>query len=276
MGVRRSEGARAGAPARTHRAVRLAVGGLALVGSLALGATAAGASRPGRSGSSDGSSPTWNPDPSVDTQAPTIPSSVTVAQAQTWLLGALTLRANALSALDTAISNASGLANPVRNALVADVATAANGVDALTSSVEKDTTLGALRNDAWAMVNTYRVLSVVEPQVHLTLVAERQLAIEGHIAHLQPGLETAIRAELPSKAAHTLMSLDNDLSAGLSTIENNASGVIADMLAQSPSDYVDASTIIAADSKTVAQTWGVVSSVRGDIRHILALFAGQS
>lgn len=278
MDVGRSEGARAGTPARSSRAraARLAAGALVLAGTLAVGATAAGASRPHRARGGDGSGSTWNPDPTVDTQAPTIPSSVSVADAQAWLLGALALRSSELATLDTAIANASGLPSSVQNTLVADVATAANGMDDLTASVKKDTSLGALRADAWSMVNTYRVFSVVEPQVHLTLVAERQLAIEGQVAHIQPGLETAIGADRLSKAARTLKSLDNDLSSGLSSIENNASGVVADMLAQSPSDYTDAATIITADTKTAAQTWGLVSSVRGDVRHILSLLAGQA
>lgn len=277
MEVRRSEGARRWAPVRSLRATaRLGAGALVLAGTFALGATAAGASRPAHARGKDGSGSTWNPDPTNDIQAPTIPSSVTVSQAQTWLLGALTLRSNELDALDTAISNASYLPGSVSSSLLSDVATAANGMDSVTASVKKDTTLGALRADAWSMVNTYRVLSVVEPQIHLTLVAERQLSIESKIARIQPGLETAIGADHLSRAARTLKSLDNDLSNGLSSIESNASGVVADMLAQSPSDYADAATIIAADAKTAAQTWGIVSSARGKVRHILSLLAGQS
>jgi hypothetical protein len=260
---------------RVSTAARAGVAILAVVASVTLGAGSSWASRPLRASGGD-SAPAWNPDPSADTQAPTIPASVSIPQAQAWLLGALQLRATQLQALSSAIAHASSLPSAVRNALAGDVATATSGIDALLASVEKDTTLAALRADGASMVDTYRVFSVVEPQVRLSLTAERQLAIASQIARLQPGLETAISAVQASKAATTLQGIDSDLSNELAAIVTNANAVVVDMLAQSPSDYEDATSVIAADAKVIAKTWGLVGSARDDVRHIVAVLAGQS
>lgn len=254
--------------------MRLATGALALAGCLGAGAGAAGAAVT-HGGGRAGAGAAWDPDPTADVQAPVIPDSVSVAQAQDWLAGALQLRAQELTSLQNDVSNANGLPDAVRNGLNGDLTTAANGIAGLTASVQKDTTLGALRGDATTMVLTYRVFSVVEPEVHLTIVAERQLAIASQIARLQPGLETAMKTEQSLRTDSTLHGLDASLTNDLATVQSNASGVVSDMASVSPSDYADAATVIAADAKVVAGDWATVSDARSVVGKILSVLAGQ-
>ncbi len=224
-----------------------------------------------RSGGKDGAG--WNPDPTADVQAPVIPDNVSVATAQNWLAGALQLRAQELSSLQGDVNNATGLPAAVRASLDADLTTAAAGMARLTTSVEKDTTLAALRSDAATMVLTYHVFSVVEPQVHLTVVAEHQLAVASQIGRLQPGLETAIKAE-GSRTSGTLHGLDVTLSSDLATVQSNANGVVSDLSTVGPTDYLDAAGVVVADTKVVTGDWSTVADARATIGKILSLLAG--
>lgn len=260
-------GRRHGGPCR----LRAATGALVLVGALGLGGVAGATSH---RGGKEGGGASWDPNPTEDAQAPTIPGTVTVPQAQDWLSGALQLRAQELSSLETDVSNETSLPAGVRNNLSNDLTTAANGVAGLTTSVQKDTTLAALRSDASAMVLTYRVFSVVEPEVHLTIVSERQLVIAGQILHLQPGLQTAIKTEQGSRTASTLRALDATLSGDLSTIQSDAGVVVSDMGSVTPSAYGSAVGAIAADTKLIAGDWSTISDARGTLSKILSLLAG--
>ena len=153
-GRQRHEG-RAGSTGPTlsvtvRRAARLAAGTVALVGGVWC-SSVAGASQT-RSGGRDGGGTTWPPDPSADVQPPAIPDSVSVTQAQSWLAGALQLRAQELTSLENDVSNADNLPPSVRTQLNGDLTTASNGIAGLTASVQKASTLAALRVDArkWA------------------------------------------------------------------------------------------------------------------------------
>lgn len=251
----------------------------AVVGLLVLGSVTAGASS--TSGhpatvASDGGSPTWSPDPTVDTQPPVIPATVPVGTVRTWLAGALELRAEELGALQASLAAANGVPDAVRASLASDLSTAVAGIDGLSAGLSKDTTLVALRADAGAMVTTYRVFSVVEPQVHLALEAERQLAVGSQIAHLRPALQTAIKTEQNLKASGTLTSLATALGAGLTSLQGSASGVVTDLLSQDPGNYTEAAAAVTADTKAVANGWSIVGTVRSDVGRILSLLAGQS
>lgn len=255
-----------------RHALRAAAGALVMVGALGAGGVAGASVSHG--GGKDGGGASWDPSPTEDAQAPSIPDTVTVAQAQDWLSGALQLRAQELSSLQTDVGNDTSLPTDVRNNLNGDLSTAANGIAGLTTSVQKDSTLDALRSDASTMVLTYRVFSVVEPEVHLTIVGERQLAIAGQILHLQPGLETAIKTEQGSRTASTLRALDATLTSDLSTIQSNAGVVVSDMGSVSPSAYDSAVGAITADTKVIAGDWSTISDARSTVRKILSLLAG--
>ena len=277
-GRQRHEG-RAGSTGPTlsvtvRRAARLAAGTVALVGGVWC-SSVAGASQT-RSGGRDGGGTTWPPDPSADVQPPAIPDSVSVTQAQSWLAGALQLRAQELTSLENDVSNADNLPPSVRTQLNGDLTTASNGIAGLTASVQKASTLAALRVDATAMVLAYRVFSVVEPEVHLTVVAERQLGVARQISGLQPGLETAIKTEQGSRTGTTLEGLEATLTSDLATLQSSAGAVVTDMAAVSPSSYGTAVPVISADTKVVSNDWGTVSNARGVVGRILSLLAGQA
>lgn len=275
--VRSNEVARAaeaGAGPRAGRIARIAVGAAALVGSLGVAATPAGASRPAHNHRHDNGS-TWNPDPSGDSQPPSIPSTVSVSQVQAWLATALQLRSEELGSLQASISNAGDLPDSVRSSLNGDVRSAANDIATLTVSAAKDGTLAALRADAAQMIGD-RVFAVVEPQAKLVLQSEHQLAMAANIAKLKPGIETAIKTEESSKDARTLKGLDTTLTSDLSSLESSASGVVTDLLSQTPSDYTDASTAITTDTKTVADDGATLGQARGAVGKIVSLLAGHS
>lgn len=261
----------AGASGRHHG------GGGGGVGAVPAGASAAHHGGGGRDKviHNDGNSGSWPPDPSADTTAPTIPSSVPVATAQAWLAGALALRSQQLGTLESTVTNATDLPPAVQSSLQGDLSTTAAAVSALAGGLPKDTSLSAIRSDAAAMVGL-RAISVVEPQVHLVLEAEHQLGVAERIAHLEPALETAIKTEQSSKASGTLADLEGSLSGAVAQVETATSAVVPDLLAQSPSDAKDATAAIAADQKTLSNGWTAISGAKGDLHHIVSLLARPS
>lgn len=236
------------------------------------GAAHQGGGNRGKAVHTDANGGAWPPDPSADTTAPVIPSSVSVSNAQAWLAGALSLRSQQLGTFENAVTNATDLPQSVQSSLEDDLSKAADAVSALAGGVPKDTTLDAIRSDAAAMV-ALRVISVVVPQAHLVLEAERQLTVAEKIARLEPAIETAIKTEQSTKASGTLADLASSLSGAVGQVETSTSSVVPDLLAQSTADPKDATAAIAADQKALSDGWTAISAAKGDLHRIVALLA---
>src|SRR5581483_3542935 len=101
-------------------------------------------------------------------------------------------RLDTLHADSTLVAGATHLADGDRTQLTAIITHDSDGLRALKTKVDGETQLAPLVDDLRSVVDDYRVYVLVEPQVHLTVAADRGLAIVGFFDDIAPKLQHAI------------------------------------------------------------------------------------
>jgi len=164
----------------------------------------------------------------------------TFSQAQQRVETALSARVTRLNALLGAVDNtANKLTDADRQALQNDISTVElPGIQALEPQAQQATTCPQLRSVARAMVFNFRVYVVMTPQVHLTIVADTESAIETTVAGLEPTIQAAIQnAQEHGKNVSGAEAAFADLQSKVSAAQSSTSGVAAQVLAQTPQGY---------------------------------------
>jgi hypothetical protein len=183
---------------------------------------------------------------------------------------ALALRQDRLAVLTGEVASAKTLTPSDRSRLAARVAAETAGIDALAVKVPRDETWLQLGTDAKKMVLDYRVFVVMSPQVHLTISADTETAVESGMQKLEPGLEAAIehaQAEgenvRPAKIAYAALvdQVDN--------AESDSSGVAVAVLATSPAGYPGNMTVFVNARSSLVQGRTALVTARSDIETIV-------
>ena len=164
----------------------------------------------------------------------------TFSQAQQRVESALSARVTRLNALLSAVDNtAVKLTDADRQTLQNDISTVElPGIEALQPQAQQATTCPQLRTVARAMVFNFRVYVVMTPQVHLTIVADTESAIETTVAGLEPAIQAAIQnAQAHGKNVSGAEAAFADLQGKVSAAQSSTNGVAAQVLAKTPQGY---------------------------------------
>jgi hypothetical protein len=108
------------------------------------------------------------------------------------LLDRIDKRLADLTAVESVIAAAKQLTDAHRSALTALVTTARTGLGTLRSTVAAETTPAGLKAATGQMVNSFRVYTLANPQVHLTIATDLETAAAAALTTLAGHLEQAI------------------------------------------------------------------------------------
>lgn len=263
----------------TARVVRARLAALGLAALVAAGgavvapaAPAAAASRrPGPGGPGAGL-PT---DPVADAVAPVIPAGTPLAAAQHWVEQALSLRQARLTSLTAAVAGPNDASPADRPKLAALISAATTGIDNLLTTVQGATTLDEVRTAAASMVVSYRVFSMLSPQVRLVLRCDALLAPAEKLQALEPGIQALITTEHASKqVTRRAQNLYRVFAAELQSLVSTVDSLDTQLLSETASSYPAALGAFAAARPQLAGASAELGLARVELRQMAALFAG--
>jgi hypothetical protein len=170
---------------------------------------------------------------------PTAPTGNRLSYCQGRSDAAITRRLTTLAHDAELVQGATHLTAGDRSTLANLITNDQAGLSALKTKVDDDSTLAACRSDGMTIVTAYRIYVLVEPQVHLTIAADRLDAVAERITDAGTRLQAIINRrrsqgkEVDPGAQDAL----NDLNAKVAAATAAAGPVPAEVLALTPSGY---------------------------------------
>ena len=169
-------------------------------------------------------------------------------------------RLTTLQADSVLVSKATHLTDANRNSLSSLIATDQNGLTALKSTIDGDTDLASALKDARRIVTDFRIYVLVEPQVHLTVAADRVAAIADRFADLDTKLQAKIdTAKQDGKDTATEQQALDDAKSKVADASRSASGVPSSVLALTPAGYP-------GNRDTLVQARGELETAHTDLK----------
>jgi hypothetical protein len=203
-------------------------------------------------------------------QSTTVASRPAFIAARQAVERALVSRQHRLALLTTEVAAAKSLTSSDQSTLKASLAAESTGIDALAVKVPTDATWLELGTDAKKMVVDYRVFVVMSPQVHLTISADTETAVESGMQDLEPALAAAIaRAKAAGKNVGPEQIAYADLLNQLTSAESDSAGVSAAVLATAPAGYPGNKTVFVNSRSSLVQGRTALVTARGDIATIV-------
>jgi hypothetical protein len=135
-----------------------------------------------------------------------------------------------------------------------------SGLSALKTKIDGDTSLASCHADAMTIVTGYRVYVLVEPQVHLTIAADRISAVAETLRDVATRLETRLaqRKAQGKEVDPGAQDAVNDLNARVAAATAAVSGVPSQVLALTPAGYP-------ANKATLQSARGALETARHDV-----------
>ena len=113
-----------------------------------------------------------------------------------------------------------------------------SGLTSLKTTIDQTTDPTTCHTDALTIVTSYRIYVLVQPQVHLTIAADRVLAITQRLTDLAAKQQARITAaEANHKNVGDAQAKHDDMVTQIAAAQNDASGVPGEVLALTPSGY---------------------------------------
>jgi hypothetical protein len=210
--------------------------------------------------------------PSISSSGPLNPKTknpTTFNAAKAFVEHQLALRQQRLANLTNEVAKAADLTSSDRATLTSDLSSETAGINALAAKVPNDTTWAELKADAKSMVVDYRVFVVMSPQVHLTIAADTESAIEQKLQAAEPKIEALIRYEQSKgKDVHGAQVAYDALVVEVAGAEHDTAGVSAAVLATSPSGYPANMTIFLNAHSNLLQGRAALAAARSDLHTI--------
>lgn len=162
-------------------------------------------------------------------------TAATLSQTQQQVESDLSGRVAQLNTLLSEVNASTQLTASDRQTLQNDISTIElPGIEGLQPQVTQATTCAELRQEAHAMVFTYRVHLVMTPQTHLTIAADIETSVEGLFVRLEPSITAALQsAAARGKDVTAAQSADTDLQNQITAAQDASNGLSAQVLAQS-------------------------------------------
>ena len=161
-------------------------------------------------------------------------SCPTLATARQRVEQGLATRSADLSRLDAVVAGAASLTSSDRATLETDLSDEANGLAALDQAAATAATCPALAEDRRAMVVTFRVGSVLAPEVDLVVLADRLSSLVATLTAYEPALRSAVAGAGGPGGAEALLA---DYQDRVRVAAGDLSGLTATLLAQTPAGY---------------------------------------
>lgn len=148
-------------------------------------------------------------------------------------------RLETLHALGLDVSNAKDLASADRSSLSGLINSDVSGLTSLRGKVAGETTVAAVRADAQAMVDDYRVYLLVVPKVHLTNVFDIESAVVPALQKVHDKLAARV-ASAPGGGTAAEKSELADMQARIQAAQQAITGQVTTLLGIQPSPNADA------------------------------------
>ncbi|HEV2343823.1 MAG TPA: hypothetical protein VGS97_07010 [Actinocrinis sp.] len=159
--------------------------------------------------------------------------------AQTLTTSRIDGRLETLRALSMVVNNATHLSTADRSTLGSLINSDISGLTSLRSKVAAESTVAAVRADATAMVDDYRVYMLVVPKVHLTNVFDIESAAATALQKVHDKLATRVAAA-PGGGTSAEKSQLADMQAQIQAAQQADANRVATLLGIQPSPNADA------------------------------------
>lgn len=200
----------------------------------------------------------------------TAASGTALKEAQTLTTARIDGRLATLNALNLAVNNAAHLATADRSSLSGLIASDVSGLTSLRTKVAAETTVAAVRTDAAAMVDDYRVYMLVVPKVHLTNAFDIESAAAATLQKVHDKLAARV-ASAPGGGTAAEKAELADMQTQIQAAQQSDAGRVATLLGIQPSP--DASALHSALTPLVGDAKDArkdLVKARADAKDVLA------
>jgi hypothetical protein len=191
--------------------------------------------------------------------------------AQAWIERAIALRLSALSAADSVASTRSALTAPDRAALSSTIATDRAGLGAIALSVRSEGNVAQLQGAADSIITSYRVLSILLPQVHATVGLDASEAELAKLARTEAEIAAAVTTASALGDSATLQRFYEALVSAVSSARSLFQAAHSAIVALVPSSYPSAAQVFASARRAIVTVRSDITSAEADIYEIAKL-----
>ena len=181
-----------------------------------------------------------------------------LSSAQALVTSRINGRLDTLQALTTSINSSKYLTSSDKTTLANQISSDTTGLTALKSKVAGETTVSAVRTDAVAMVDDYRVYLLMAPQVRLTDALDAETAAATTLQNAYNKLSAMI-SQQSGGATSAEQSELSDMQAQINTATAAENGQLSTLLGLKPGP--DASSL----TSSVKAVAAAAKSARGDL-----------
>lgn len=158
-------------------------------------------------------------------------------------------RTTSLSKLSSILQSAKKLSTADKATLTAEVASATDGLTALKTQLDNETTLDGARTDVQSIVSEYRVFALVMPKVHLIKIADDQIAAETALSSAATKLQARVSGlQSSGKDVSSLLTPLADMKAKIANAQKISMSVQASVINLQPTDYNSDHKILEGDN----------------------------
>jgi hypothetical protein len=230
---------------------------LVRISAIAAGAALAlGAALPAQAADSSGASSSPSPASSAST-GNGIGKGTSVSAAQALVTSRINGRLDTLQALTTSINSSKYLTSADKTTLGNQIGSDTSGLTALKAKVASETTLSAVRADAVAMVDDYRVYLLMAPQVRLTDALDAETAAATTLQNAYSKLSSLLSQQ--GGATSTEQSELADMQAQINAATSADNGQVSTLLGLKPGP--DAASL----TSSVKAVAAAAKTARGDL-----------
>jgi hypothetical protein len=153
-----------------------------------------------------------------------------------------------LNTLSAKISSATKLSSGDQASLSGEVSSEVDGLNALKTKLDADTTVADAQSDAQSIINDYRVYALIVPKVNLVKTADDQQVAEGKLSDLTSKLQTRITAaKSDGKDVSSIQSALTAMTGKVTAAQGISSQIESSVINLQPSDYNGNHSVLSGD-----------------------------
>lgn len=183
----------------------------------------------------------------------------------------ITRRLASLTTLTDKINTATKLSASDKETLSSEVSDTINGLNALKTKLDAETTISDARTDVQDIYSEYRVYALVAPKVNLVKVADDQQVVETKLAALAQKLQVRITTEQQAgKDVTALQAQLSDMTSNISAAQAISAGIESRVISLQPSDYNSDHAILSGDNAQLKTAHADNKTALNDAKSIIA------
>jgi hypothetical protein len=213
--------------------------------------------------------------PSPVASATPAPHTLTLATLKAHCNAAIQRRLGTLAADDTFVKDSVALSGGDRATLEGQIGADQQGLIALDTTIQSDSTYKQTLADCQTIVTGYRVYVLEDPKIHEVIAADGVTKVNQSFSTLIPELQSLINNSSVSAKVKAEAQTDlNDLTSKVAAAHTSISGVTSSVIDLTPAGWPRNQVVLKSAAENIKTARADLDGARADANHIIQLLGG--